>query len=240
MQYKQPKVVVFSVCFWKDQSPKLYPDWKKRVCKYVNHDRLFLAPGSYSDPAILKDDTEIVQIGIPNTNCYGRNWCYWHVGFMTAMYHLLLNVKDFDVAVHVQNSVLLGLDLNSYVLEFCNRSEILAAPKFTSEMGTYVETGLMMLKPEAVKQYAVSPLRPSLSDKNEMNVEEEAFLMFKDGWWNFLPETLTIRKKDDTVTDKGSGPFDLSDEEFLQSQIIMASNHAPAELVEKWIDTHKI
>jgi hypothetical protein len=66
------------------------------------------------------------------------------------MYPLLLNVKDFDEAVHVQNSVLLGLDLNSYVLEFCNRANSSRA-KVTSEMGPF-ETGLLMQKPEAVKQ----------------------------------------------------------------------------------------
>ena len=154
---------------------------------------------------------------------------------MTAMYHLLLTIKDFDVAIHVQNSILLNINLNRFIEEFITRTEILAAPKLTSDMGVYIETGLMMLKPDAVKQYVSAPLRPSLSLHPQMNVEEEAFHLFKNSWWNFLPNVLTIRKNDSTIINSGTGPFDLSDEEFLQLPAIMTSHHAPKNQIEQWI-----
>jgi hypothetical protein len=167
---KKPKIVVFSVSFWRDTPPALYDDWKARVEKFIDFDHLFIAPGSYSDPKILPDNPEIIQIGIKNTNSYSRDWNYFRVGFQTALYHLLLNVRDFDVAIHVQNSILLNTDLTSIAKKFMEREETLAAPKMCSEMGCFVETALMMLKRPAIEKYITSPMRASLSKTSSINV----------------------------------------------------------------------
>ena len=240
MSAKTPKIVVFSVSFWKDNPPDFYDEWKARVEKFIDFDRLFIAPGSYSDPKILPDNPEIVQIGVKNTKEYSRDWNYFRVGFQTALYHLLLNVRDFDVAIHVQNSVLLNTDLTSIAKEFMEREETLAAPKMCSEMGCFIETALMMLKKPAIEKYITSPMRASLTKAVSINVEEEALYMFNDSWWNFAPEILTMRKRDNTVLDVEGGLFEVPDEDFLNLPFIMASNHVSYNDVYRWLERNKI
>lgn len=235
-----PKIIVFSVAFWRDAPVKLYNEWLKRVKSAIKYDRLFLAPGSYSDPTVMPDGTEVVQIGIKNTREYSRDWNYFRVGFQTALYHLLLNIKDFDVAIHVQDSVFLYEDLMPYVKEFLKRSEILAAPKFSSEMGCFIETGLMMLKKPAIEKYITSPLRPSLTEDESLNVEEEALLLFKDNWWNFAPEVLTIRTRDDTVTHIKGSPFDLSFDTLLNLPFFMITDDLSNEQINTWFEKNKV
>jgi hypothetical protein len=235
------KIIVFSVNYWNDEPPFLYNQWKNRVKKYINYDEIFIAPGTYSDPKVLNDDIKVVQINLPLTKDYNKNWSYYHSAFLTALYHILLNHPDFDVAVHVQGSVLLNTDLNSYIEQFYNRKEILAAPRLSCEMGCYIETGLMFLKKEAMIKFVTQPLRPSLTTQEVMNVEEEAFYLFHDDWWNFLPEVLTIRKMDTTVIEtKIKGPFDLLDDDFYESPIIMTSGHASIIDIKNWIDKNPI
>lgn len=240
MSSKNPKIVVFSVAFWQDEPPTLYANWRARVEKFIDFDRLFIAPGSYSDPKILTDGTEVVQIGIKNTKDYSRDWNYFRVGFQTALYHLLLNIRDFDVAIHVQNSVLLNTDLTSIAKEFMGREETLAAPKICSEMGCFVETALMMLKKPAIEKYVTSPMRASLSNSMAINVEEEALFLFNNDWWNFAPEITTIRQRDDTVVDSGGSPFELPEDVFLDLPFIMAANHVSKANVKKWLEKNKI
>ena len=240
MPSKPPKIVVFSVSFWRDTPPHLYGEWKARVEKFIAFDRLFIVPGSYSDPKILPDKPEVVQIGIKNTKDYSRDWNYFRVGFQTALYHLLLNVKEFDVAIHVQNSILLNMDLTSIAKEFMKREETIAAPKMCSEMGCFIETALMMLKRPAIEKYITSPMRASLSKAPSINVEEEALYMFNDSWWNFAPEVLTARKKDNAVLDADGGLFEVSDEDFLNLPFIMASNHVNETELQKWLEKNKI
>lgn len=236
----KPKIVVFGVSFWKDEKHWLYDEWKGRINKYIGPDEVFITPGSYSDPSKISDGTPVIQIGIQNTKDYSKNWSYYHVGFLTGIYHLLLNIKEFDIAIHVQDSTLINTDIRPHINEFLSRDEIFAAPKFSSEMGTYVETAFMMMKRPAVEQYATSPMRPSLSDEELLNVEEEAFFMFKDSWWNFLPEVLTIRKIDDTILEDEGSPFDLSEEEFYELPILLASHCKSKKVVSSWISENPL
>jgi len=239
MSNKQ-KIAVFAVSFWKDSPHPLFNFWKERVDKFINFSDIFLCPGSYSNPSVMNNQIDVVQLGIKNTLPYNKNWSYYHVGFLTGIYNTLINIKDFDALIHIQDSVLLNLDLNGIVSEFMERGEILAAPKFTSDMGCFIETGLMIMKRPAVERYATSHLRPSLTTNETMNVEEEAFYMFKDEWWNFLPEITTIRKRDFTVSETGNGIFELSDEEFISSPVIMTSGYTTDEENKLWLEKNKI
>ena len=241
MTIEKPKIAGFGLAYWEDKPQKTYPEWKKRILKYSGCDSFFLAPGSYCDPEKLGDpDFPVVQIGLKLTKDYSRDWSYAHVGMMAGFYHLLLNIKDFDVAVHVQNTVFLGMDLAPVIEEFMERDEIFASPKFTSEMGCYIETGLMLLKKEAVIKYVTSPTRPSLSEEKTMNVEQEAFTLFHDSWWNFLPEIPTLRKTDTTVYENGGGPFSLSEEDFLNLPVVLTSHYVTLDELQKWSEVHPI
>lgn len=235
------KVIVFSVTYWNDKPPFLYNQWKNRVNKFINYDEIFLTSGTYSDPNILNDDIKVVQINLPFTENYNKNWSYYHSGFLTALYNILINHSDFDVAVHVQGSVLLNKNLNDYIKEFYERDEILAAPKLLVDMGSYIETSLMFLKRDALIKFVTEPLRPSLSKNEVINVEEEAFYLFHDKWWNFLPEVTTIRKIDTTAVEtKTDGLFDLKDDVFYNCPAIMTNNHATSFQIKEWIDKNPI
>jgi hypothetical protein len=234
------KTVVFSVAYWGEDRPKRFIPWLKCINKYINYDDIFVSCGSYSNPSKMYDLTqyglspiEIIQLGIKNTKPYSKNWCYFYVGFMSAIYHSLLT-KDFDVLIHVQNRTFLGMDLNPVIEEFKKRKEILASPKFSSQIGTSIETGLMLMKREAVESYATSNLRCALSDYEQMNVEEEAFKMFGNSWWNFLPEFPTTRKRDATY-DYDETPFNLPDEMFYELPIISGPPHCSVEQFDKWM-----
>jgi hypothetical protein len=237
------KTAVFSVSFWKDEKHPYYDDWRKCVDKNINYDYLFTCPGSYSDPKIMENEIDVIQIGVENDLPYSRDWNYWHVGFRTALVHLLLNIKDFDIAIHVQDSLLLNMNLDSYIQEFYERDDILASPQYLSEGGLSIETSFMMLKKEAIKKYINSPLRPSLSKQQVINVEEEAFYMFKDKWWNFIPEVPTIRKNDFILLEptQGESPFKLTEETFLNLPLISTStSFTKEEDVKKWKEFNNI
>lgn len=220
---------------------KHYTDWLlkehyNRVNKFIENPEIFYAPGSYSDPNECPiKNVDVIQIGIPNTRPYNRDWCYYHVGFMTGIYHALLN-KKWDVLIHVQDRTLLGENLLPIITEFMNRPEILCAPKYSSQIGTFIETGLMMLKPQAAKIYATQHLRVSLSSTAQLNVEEEAYQLFEDNWWNAWPEISTIRQLD--VIPEKSSAFKLSEKTFLNLPFIAAGKHSDKDLTNKWIDLH--
>lgn len=237
------KIQTFGVTYWSKQSNdyKLTYDMlnehHNRIQKYISSTQMFYAPGSYSNPYDCPvKNVDVIQIGIENTKPYSRDWNYFHVGFMTGIYHALLNT-DFDVLVHVQDRTLIGINLLPIISEFMSRKEIICAPKYTSLGGTSLETGLMIMKPEAVKIYATQHKRISLSDDPQMNVEEEAFGLFWDKWWNPWPHVSTIRQYD--VIRDAYNAFNLDESHFLQLPFIAAgAKHCDKDLQNKWINNH--
>lgn len=233
MEKSKIKTVVFSVSFWGENTPERFIPWYKCLNKHLKYDDLYLTCGSYSNPDKLPIPLEVAQIGIKNTKQYSKNWSYYYVGFLSGMYHALLS-KDFDVLIHVQNRTFLGMNLNPIVEEFYNRSELIAAPKLTSQIGSMIDTGLMLMKKETAQKYVTSNLRPALSDEEQMNVEEEAYYIFGDSWWNFMPEYPSTRKYDKTY-EYDESPFYLSDELFYDLPIIAGPKHCSEEEFDKWM-----
>lgn len=232
---KQIKTAVFSVNYWEDVEPPEYSCWRKCVDKNINYDYIFTCPGNYCDPKIMENKIEVVQIDIKKTKEYNRDWSYFRVGFLNALYHLMLNIKDFDIAIHVQNNTIINMDLNPIINEFYEREEIIAAPQFLSEGGLMIETALMLLKKEAILKYITSPLRPSLTENETLNVEEEAIRMFFEDWWNFLPNTTSIRKNDFIIFEDLKSPFKLSNDTFLNLPIVfMSSSYVFDDDINEW------
>lgn len=233
------KTHVFGVCYWGQETPHYLDDWHARIKAFLPHEKLFLCPGSYSNPDKLHlADVDVVQIGVQNTEHYTRDWCYFYVGFMTGIYHALLNL-DFDILVHVQDRTLIGNYLIRTLEEFSERKEILCAPKLTSQLGIGIETGFMAMKREAVLRYATSNLRCALSQYQQMNVEDEAFYMFGEDWWNPFPEVHTTRQEDHTYSTENS-PFTLSKPLTARLPIIASGKHCNERYLSEWKKNHPI
>jgi hypothetical protein len=78
------------------------------------------------------------------------------------------------------------------------RKEVLMAPAFTSFIGSSIDVSLMFMKKSCVLTYSQTGARQNFEIfSNEcLNCEEEAFLMFRNSWYNPWKEILSIKQFD--------------------------------------------
>ena len=233
-----PKTQVFGVCYWENEKPAYLEDWYARINKFLPNQGVYLCPGCWSDPKLCPIPVPVIQYGLKKSEDYSRNWCYYYSGFMTGIYHALLNL-DFELLVHVQDRTLIGIDLTDIIQEFMERDEILCAPKYTGQIGVGIETGFMMMKKEAVMRYATSNMRCALSEYDQINVEDEALYMFDDDWWNPFPSIHTIREFDGTFVFKKT-PFNLSQKKTINLPILAAGKHSLKREQVLWQQKHPL
>ena len=117
-----------------------------------------------------------------------------------------------------------------------------------SQFGNTMETGLMIMKREAVLKFATKfPVRESMTfgPDGQIAVEAQISLLFEDDWYLMLPEVLRIRRPlpgevghtQSTFKDF----FKMTDEEFLNLPIIFGANkHCSKELLYQWKLHHPI
>lgn len=248
-------VYVFGTVYWdcpqkaKEKSSYL-TEWKRRVCEYIpDISKLYMSSGTYSNP---KDsplpDTELIQLNIPITIKHSNDWNYWRVAFINGIFNALLSKDKVDLIIHCQTNLFLGVNLESMIKAFMRSEKIVMTVRVNSLWGKGLETGIMIMKPKAAIKYITQGLRSSLSTKKELNVELEAFELFKGEWFNLLPAATTIRKEivescekinpeNKVIIERG---FNLSDQQFINLPFILGPKHCSLEDYNRWIQNHPI
>ena len=243
------KLLVYGVGNWDSQEqaeilkPE-YNEWLDRVRAFLGDPEIFLSAGSYSDPKFNPLNIELVQLNIPKTKNVDVNWNYFRVGFMTGIYHALFN-PGWDLLVHCQCRTLIGKDIIPILNDFLKTSDLICAPKWTASHGISVEVGFMAMKPDAVKKYATSALRQSLTEANiesdnELNVEKECYKMFMNSWYDPFPEIFSTRKRSAGWHIDGDRDFELDINEFLRSTIIAGTKHCSKAELKLWCKEHPV
>lgn len=200
------KIAVFGVYHWLNEPPTqeqidYCKDWEARIHKHIGECEIFVTTGTYSDPKFspFSKNIPIIQNGCPPTQKYSVDHNYFRNGFMTGIWHALLNIKDYDILYHVQTRVKIGDNLTSHLQEFIKLENCsVMAPRFASNLGTLIEISCMAMKPSAVLAYATQGLRATFTppDSNTMSCEQEAYLMFYQTWYNPWPHVITTRQLD--------------------------------------------
>jgi len=235
-------IIVFGITNW--DSPQevsnketQLKEWHQRIKKFIpGVSKIFLTTGTYSDPKLCPLDCPMYQVPFIKTEPYSKNRNYFRHGFMTAIWHTLFHEPNVDLLIHCQTRNLIGEDLTPYINEFLKKEEILMAPKFSSLMGCSIDVSLMFLKPPAILFYSIGGYRQSLDTrKRVLNCEEEAFLMFKNSWYNPWDKILTIKQLDSSFLDNQT-PFKIQDKNYFLSLPFIASQppHCEKEYSEIW------
>ena len=116
-----------------------------------------------------------------------KKYNYFRYGFMIGIWQTLLDNYDFDLLIHCQTRNLIGENLNKYIIDFKNKKDkILMAPSFHSLIGSSIDVSLMFMKRNAVISYTQTGVRQNFEFFSQkcLNCEEEAFLMFRNNWYN--------------------------------------------------------
>jgi hypothetical protein len=236
------KIIVFGVTNWESQAEATYQskhlqEWYERIKKFIPQaSKIFLTTGTYSNPEFNPLDCPLYQAPFIKTEPYSKNKNYFRHGFMTGIWHTLLNYSDVDLLIHCQTRNLIGEDLTPYINNFLERDEIIMAPKFSSLMGSSIDVSLVFLKPPAILFYSIGGYRQSIDTRKKvLNCEEEAFLMFQNSWYNPWNKILTIRQLDSSFVDNKT-PFKITDQNYFASLPFIASKlpHCEKEYSKIW------
>jgi len=248
------RTLVFGVHHWGNRPPTHEErghcnEWYDRITAFVPGVKdVFVATGSYSNPNFspLPEDVQLVQNNVHFDAPYSRDINYFRNGFMTGIWHALLNEKDWDVLFHIQTRVFMGAPLTDELDQFSTMSGMdVMAPRFAQKIGTSIEISIFAMKPEAVKKYATSGVRQSLNIYGipDVNCEEEAFIMFNKSWFNPWPDVITTRANDFMEIGDGkfiNSPFAITNPEVLNSLPFISANdkHISEPLLEGWKEQH--
>lgn len=229
-------------------------EWYNRVLKFLPEPyKVFLTGGTYSDPRLNPIPVDLVQIPLLKALEYSHQNSYFRNGFMVGVWKALLDYADFDLLIHCQTTRLIGQDLSQIIGEFMVRDEQLLGPRFTSGCGrpfdeSGIDVGFMAMKRNAALMYAVAGRRQSCDNYHlPMNCEKEAYLMFKNSWWNPWPSIPTLKQKDltaHTASDFGEeivSWYDITDIEYFKKlPIIATGKHVTSDYYNEWLNANPV
>ena len=242
------KLLAFGIFYWRSQSDaqkakSSMVEWKKRLDHYLDDPDIFITSGTYSDPKYNPTNMEFVQIDLPVTKPYSTGWNYWKHGFLTGVYHAMLNKRDWDVLCYVHYNLLLGENLIPKLKDFYDTPKEIASCSFIDPKGTFLEAGLMFLKKDAVLKYMTTNFKPCLDQSNRMYIEEEMMELFSDSWYNLYPEIPTFR----TNSDRSDEPDVMEylenysiDREQIPNLPFMFQTHFIEPEIESWKRKHPL
>lgn len=249
------KTYVFGVSHWdtKEEAKNVYD----QICQWRHSiyysgldvsnidDHMFLTTGTYSKPSLLYQHLlpdlmlyrlSVIQNGVQYTKPYDVTWNYFRNGFMTGIWHFLLNKRNCDILFHIQPRTLIRKNaLDGLMNEFRESDALIMAPKLKYDYGVHVEVSFMAMKREAVMLYASSGLRSSLSlvPLGAFNCEAEAEHLFYDKWFNPWPDISSIRKY--PMVRREDCEYNISDEEFIKLPFIATGwQHCDEKDVKLW------
>lgn len=248
------KIIVYGVHHWNDNAPdkktKQYcKEWYDRIIKNIpNVSEVFVTTGSHSNPnkSPFPKKVSIIQNKIPYTQPYTLYHNYFRNGFMTGIWHALLNISDWDILLHVQSRVLVGDNLTKQFQDFQNSSKQVICPSLIQQGINSMEISFFGMKPAAVMKYATGGHRPSFhydSTEYTYNCEEEAYLMFHKTWFNPWPEIITTRQLDKSCRSVGlkteHSPFSLFNLRDIEKLPVVSTGiHILPEYLQHWKNTH--
>lgn len=244
------KILVYGVHHWFDKTSSddiaHLREWRARIEKYIPASEIFIATGCYSDSNItpFERDIPIIQNKIPYTQDYSVQHNYFRNGFITGIWNALLNHHDWDVLLHIQPRVLLGVPMQDILKIFLqNEHYQVLAPNFFSEGTTGLEISFFGMKPGAAKIYANGGARnsfmPEKSINQSLNTEEEAYLLFHEVRYNPWPDVFTTRQIDQVANGFGVtchySSFTMTDkQEFGKLPLISTGKHALGSYIKHW------
>ena len=245
-------IIVYGVHHWtnekqSDESISHCKEWYDRITKFVpNVKKVIIATGNYCNLEFnpFPKEVQIVQNKVPFSEKYSIKHNYFRNGFMTGIWHTLLNEDNWDVLFHVQSRVLLGKSLKEEFQYFIEKDTMqIMAPRFTQYIGSSVEISVIAMKPIAVQKYATSAVRQSFGyyDNININCEDEAYIMFSNFWYNPWPEVITNRQldffsNDDGVQNNEFTPFTITDQKVFNKLPFIATGekHVELEFLNSW------
>lgn len=246
------KVLIYGTTNWDNykQAQKLKPNilqWQSRIEAFVPYwTRLYLTTGTYSPPEHNPTSLEMFQVPFYRPFQYSRQNCYFRIGFVTGIWRALMDWPDFDILIHCQPQRFIGEDLTDILDDFLSSDKQVLAPGYISSQLKGIDVGFIAMKRNAAMMYVAGGLRHSCDvNPDVLNVEEEAYSMFKDSWYNPWPDIQTCKQIDvphrfmngqDAVS-----PYDITSiREFSKLPIIATEKHVTKEFYEEWLKYHPI
>jgi hypothetical protein len=198
----KPRLLAWTAGWWRDAAHAQrdadtwqgYKNWADRVRRCFKPIDVFVASGSWSDPALNPIPGGITV----NAGCVGwtRPFNMWRTHYSemavrAALAYALNRVKDWDYLILAETDSLIGaLDIPKLLSEFGSRSELLLAPGFCGTLG-----GPMLIwKPEGAIRHLHKNPNPSFADDGEPNLAEipevqwEKIFCGRKYWWNPWPQ----------------------------------------------------
>ncbi len=172
--------------------------WLERTTHLFSPSFSFVACGSYSDPAFspLPASVAVVNAGVPFTVPYSRFYWNYAGAAQTAAFAYLANRTDWDLAVNLDNDVLVGaVDFDALLHEFAGRPELILTPDWHGRPGGH----FYVWKPAGVVRWQNMRRRANLIEEGAgvpepPLIENETGDIFKGLWWNPWPHLPTMRQ----------------------------------------------
>lgn len=195
------RILLFALAYWRDLDDAhrrdgrwdSYERWLDRVRQFFKPSRVFLASGTWSEPALnplLDDGVPLVNAGAPFDAPYDWERRQYACCALSAAAFYALNKNDWDYLVCFDTDALVGaVDLPKLFEEFAGRAETILAPGWNGG----IAGPFCAWKRRGVATLAHHRLYPNLCDPDEprrLEIPElEWKRMYHDGrWWNPWPQ----------------------------------------------------
>ncbi len=172
-------------------------EWLERTTYLFSPAFSFVACGTWSDPDFspLPASVPIVNSGVEFTRVYDHFYWMYDACAYTAALAYVLNRRDWDLLVTLDNDVLVGdVDFQALLTEFMGRPETYLTPAWCRRPGG----PFIALKREGAVRWQHMRRRANLieepTDPPPLLIEEELGAIFKGRWWNPWPEIATMRQ----------------------------------------------
>lgn len=248
------KIIAYGVSNWSDTTPadqiELNCEWYKRIIKYIpGVTKVIVTTGNYSDPKTspFHSNIKIVQNNIPLTEPYSNKHNYFRNGFITGIWHALLNEPEWDILFHIQPRVLIGANMSKHLHDFMNTDKSVMCARLINSVGYSMEISLLAMKRQAVQTYATRGFRQSFEIENTLYIstcEEEAFKLFHKTWYNPWDNIITTRQYDWSMLYNNTNEpacFQIKNiDDFSNLPFISTGKHVSDEFKNKWIKKNYI
>lgn len=168
--------------------------WEERINRLFSPFSLFIASGTWSDPAFNPiPQATVVNAGAPYDSPYEGHYRSYSKAAFTAAMAFALNRDDWDLLLFLDHDTLLGdIDCNALVREFWKRPEIYCCGQTRKNP----EGPLALWKREgAVRMMHYRKTANLLDFEEQRNIvwEEECGHIFRNGrWWDPWPDVACV------------------------------------------------
>lgn len=198
------RILTACLGYWHDREMSNYntrhpayrlPAWESRMRKCFSPVGLFIASGTFSDPVFNPiPEAVVVNAGALFDKPYEGNYRHYGKCAFTAGLAYALNRQDWDLLVWMDTDGLFGdINLDTLLMEFAERGEILLAPGWHS----YPGGPMTVMKRDGASRMLHYRQTSNLRDSDEgvqIIWEKELAYIFRNGrWWNPWPQFLTCR-----------------------------------------------